>query len=89
MTGSVVEMRDAVLQAPGSISRKRRQTSSGVSPQQAYSLEFVPNPYYTSSIGDSDYFGYAVGSGTFVPGQEHYIGGAPRGAESRGKVGVN
>ncbi|XP_047741287.1 integrin alpha-PS5-like, partial [Hyalella azteca] len=62
-----------------------RQTSP-VSPPQAFSLDFVPNPVFSPRINDSDYFGYSVSSGTFVRGQLHYVAGAPRGADSRGKV---
>lgn len=52
-----------------------------------FSSQFVPNPYYTSSIKDFDLLGYSVTSGHFLsPDEIHYAAGATRGGNSLGKV---
>jgi len=79
-----VIMRDPVSLSPGGISRRRRQTN----PIRYYSSSFVPNPYFTPNLNDNDLFGYSVSSGTFKPGEIHFVAGGPRGANSTGKVNL-
>ena len=76
MPGSIVEMEDPESESIG----KQK------GPLYSFSDSFIPNPHFTSSIIDTDFFGYSISSGKFVDGETHYIAGAPRGSYSIGKV---
>ncbi|XP_047487979.1 integrin alpha-7-like isoform X1 [Penaeus chinensis] len=85
--GTVIRFKDAGLPPIGEISRRRRRRQTLVSEHQMFSSQFVPNPYYTSSIKDFDLLGYSVTSGHFLSTDEIlYAAGATRGANSLGKV---
>nr|XP_027228582.1 integrin alpha-PS3-like [Penaeus vannamei] len=86
--GTVIRFKDAGLPPIGEISRRRRRRRQTlVSEHQMFSSQFVPNPYYTSSIKDFDLLGYSVTSGHFLsPDEIHYAAGATRGGNSLGKV---
>ncbi|XP_042855750.1 integrin alpha-7-like isoform X1 [Penaeus japonicus] len=84
--GTVIRLRDAGLPPIGEISRRRRRRQAPVSEYQMFSSQFIPNPYYTSSIEDFDLFGYSVTSGKFLSSEILYAAGATRGAKSLGKV---
>ncbi|KAG7165078.1 Integrin alpha-PS3-like [Homarus americanus] len=84
--GSVIRMSDNTNSVPGEISRRRRRQSQ-IKESDMFDSSFVPNPYFTSVIEDFDLLGYAVTSGRFMSKDELlYVGGAPRGALSHGKV---
>lgn len=75
------------MQHVGGIARRRRQTRGKIPEYQMFSRAFIPNPYYTSAMEDFDLMGYSVTSGRFRSKDELlYVGGAPRGAGSHGKV---
>lgn len=85
--GTVIRFKDVGLPPIGEISRRRRRRQTLVSEHQMFSSQFVPNPYYTSSIKDFDLLGYSVTSGHFLsPDEIHYAAGATRGGNSLGKV---
>ncbi|KAB7502644.1 Integrin alpha-4 [Armadillidium nasatum] len=78
--GSVAKLIRQVNLPAGGI-RRRREASF------LYSTRVIPNPFRTSNIQDSNFFGYSVTSGKFSDnGGTYYVGGAPRGASSRGMV---
>ncbi|XP_047495129.1 integrin alpha-PS3-like [Penaeus chinensis] len=85
--GTIIRFKDTYIQHVGGIARRRRQTRRKIPEYQMFSREFVPNPYYTSAMEDFDLMGYSVTSGRFRSKDELlYVGGAPRGAGSHGKV---
>ncbi|CAL4059694.1 unnamed protein product, partial [Meganyctiphanes norvegica] len=89
--GTVIRYKDHNNVNPGIINRKKRQIPPNLAKTKnelnMFSMDFIPNPYYTPTyIQDFDYFGYAVSSGRLSKGSVNYVGGSPRGANSRGKV---
>lgn len=85
--GSVIRIKDASDISPGIISRRRRRRQARTSDHQMFTTSFVLNPHYTANIHDFDLMGYAITSGTFLKeDQLCYASGAPRGANSYGKV---
>ncbi|RXG56799.1 Integrin alpha-PS5, partial [Armadillidium vulgare] len=78
--GSVAKLIRQVNLPAGGI-RRRREASF------LYSTRVIPNPFRTSNLQDSNFFGYSVTSGKFSYNDgTYYVGGAPRGASSRGMV---
>lgn len=85
--GTIIRYKDTYMQHVGGIARRRRQTRGKIPEYQMFSRAFIPNPYYTSAMEDFDLMGYSVTSGRFRSKDELlYVGGAPRGAGSHGKV---
>lgn len=86
-TGTVIRLKDAEYPIIGDISRRRRQATK--SEYEMFTSVLVPNPHFTPNIQDFDLLGYAVTSGRFFSEDEIcYASGAPRGANSLGKVAI-
>ncbi|KAK7080194.1 hypothetical protein SK128_005032 [Halocaridina rubra] len=88
--GSVVRFKDFDQSGPGSISSRRRRSHRvrrQILPNFQFATSLVPNPYYTSAIRDFDLNGYSVTSGRYFSDNKLlYASGAPKGADSYGKV---
>ncbi|XP_063843702.1 integrin alpha-PS3-like isoform X1 [Scylla paramamosain] len=83
--GTVILYQDSNWNNPEGIARRRRQ--AWWITKRDFQHDTVPNPSYFTRIRDCDLFGYAVTSGRFLSERQIlYAGGAPRGAESYGKV---